>query len=341
MLKKLKNPEHVRFENLIDDMLQNSDITLIAERNLLSKKWFEYRFYSPSQADRCFLKAYQNIYSRKIAENIDRDLARNARGAHSKTIEHNTRERSQLRAARQRADEFGMPYPVYIEAAFNFALLKSDKRKHFPRPNELHGNSEAAPWFVDYVMKRWHELLADGLFSVEHPAYLIENYKDLPAQNEFRAFIVQHVQHENIPLHRAIRKYTYEKRQIPLDVFKNNFPEALFQQALKIAESDLQHHPVDVERVIPIGKSQLWPTCFALHYTCTPTSPECSSCPLLPGCQKTGDSLVAKAGVKIGIADPAADYEKRLARDRKRRQRERERKNKTASLQNVPQDVII
>lgn len=336
MTEASKSPEHIRISSLIETIQRHPIETLRDERWLMPTKWFEYRFVSPKEANRLFERVYQNVYRRRIEQEVDRNLAQNVKGLNARTLASSPRERSQLVAARQRADELGMSYPVYIEAAFEFALRRGDERKKFPRPNQLHGNEKSAPWFAEFVMQCWREQTSNGLVRVEHPAYLIENYRGMPAQDEFRRFVLDHVEQVNMPLHRAIRLFTYDRKQVPADLFKSMVPEDKFAHAIEIVESDLVHHPLDDDTPVPLSLSQLWPTCFGMHYTHEPASAECSACPLALGCRKVGDLVLRKAAAQAGVPDPAADYIRKLDRERQQRRRDRKREEKHAACFSTP-----
>ncbi|MES5099266.1 hypothetical protein ABUK73_13640 [Agrobacterium sp. BA1120] len=188
-------------------------------------------------------------------------------------MKDNARERSQLVSARQRADRLGIPYPFYIETAFDFALLRGNRRRRFPRPNQLHGNRASEGLCEQFVIKRWPAYVADGLFRVEHPIYLIENYRGLPAQEDFRRFVLDHVKEVQLPLHRAIQKFTYHRHQVPAEYFRTLVSEDVFNNAMEIVESDLQIFPVVTIPNVPLTSTERWPTCFGLHYTLNPSSP--------------------------------------------------------------------
>jgi poly-D-alanine transfer protein DltD len=118
MTKTPKSPEQLRVDSLIETIQQHPTDVLEAERRLYSTKWFDYRFMSSEELNRLFTKIYQQVYRRKFAAEVDMQFAKNVSGVHVLTMRKSQRERSQLVIARQRADEFGIPYPVYIEAAF-------------------------------------------------------------------------------------------------------------------------------------------------------------------------------------------------------------------------------
>lgn len=331
-----KTPEHSRMVSLIETVQQHPVAVLEAERQLTAVKWFEYRFMSPKKANRLFTECYQKVYSRKFAEEVDVERADSVSGVHFFTMKGNARERSQLVTARQRADRLGIPYPFYIEAAFDFAFRRGDKRRRFPRPNQLHGNRASERLCEQFIIKRWNEYIANGLFRVEHPIYLIENYRGLPAQEDFRRFVVDHVRQTNLPLHRAIQKFTYDRQQVPAECFRTLVSEEVFNNAMEIVESDLQIFPVVTIPHVPLTSTQRWPTCFGMHYALDPSSPECASCPQIHGCKFLGDLVLKEAAAQAGVDDPAGDYKRRMDRERQQRCRANKKKMNNTGFSTRP-----
>lgn len=336
MRETSKSSEHRRIESLVQTLQQHPTEVLKAERHLAAVKWFEYRFMSPNEANRLFTKTYQKTYSRKFGEQVDVEQARQVSGVHVLTMKDDARERSQLVMARQRADRLGVPYPLYIDAAFDFAFRRGDKRRRFPRPNQLHGNRASEGLCEQFIIKRWNEYIANGLFRVEHPIYLIENYRGLPAQEDFRRFVLDHVREANLPLHRAIQKFTYDRQQVPAECFRTLVSEQVFNNAMEIVESDLQIFPVVTIPHVPLTSTQRWPTCFGMHYALDPSSPECALCPQIQGCKFLGDRVLKEAAKQAGVDDPAGDYKRKMDRERQRRCRANKKKMNNTGVSTRP-----
>ncbi len=315
-----------RIVSLIETIQQHPEDVLKNERYLMSKKWFDYRFLSPKQANKAFLKAYRNAFRRSYAQEINRDRAECYNGVRARNFADSAREHSQLVIARQRADALGVAYPIYVDAAFDFALRKSDRRKRFPRPNELHGNAQSAPLLAKHVLETWQKRLAEGVVRVEHPAYLISKYRGLPAQDDYRRFVLQLVKSKNMLWHRAIRTFTFDREQVPIEFFKAHIPEDQLEQEMERLECDLRHHPVSHENQMTSEQlTLLCPSCFGMHYTFDAASDECSACPVAQSCLKTGNMVLKRAAAESGKLDPAGDYKRKLSRERQRKCRERKR----------------
>ena len=314
-----KSPEARRLEKLIETITSYPLELLEAERPLLNIKWFDYRFLSPEQANKRFFRIYQEVYRRKFRAEIDMERADKVSGVHALTLSTDPRERTQLMAARQRADATGLPYELYVESAFDFLLRRGDHRKRFPRPNQLHGSPASAHLLIAFLKERYRDYLSFGLMKVEHPAYLISHYEGLPSQDDYRRFIFQHVLHEGMAWDRAIRTYVYDRAQVPLEVFKNACPPHNFDQAIASVTADLNRFPIQAQTSSEKHRAQVWPTCFGMHYTIDVSSPECSQCPLMAACQKVANVVLGQAAAITGVADPARDYQRRLTRNRQRK----------------------
>ena len=111
---------------------------LTGEPKLLTKKWFDYRFLSPLEATLQFGAAYREGVRKYVHKNLDRDLAQRVEGVSVALPSAPTSTFTQLWAARQRADEFCIPYEEFIE--FSFAFAAGRKRQMAPTPIQLHAN---------------------------------------------------------------------------------------------------------------------------------------------------------------------------------------------------------
>jgi hypothetical protein len=104
------------------------------ERDLYGQKWFDYRFLSPIAATARFYHLYQDVYRWKYAANIDALEAERKTGVSKKATRG---ERTSFWRARQFADELGVTYEVFLEAAFQVCIRRGWNR--LPQMNQLYG----------------------------------------------------------------------------------------------------------------------------------------------------------------------------------------------------------
>lgn len=325
-MSKSLTPIQLRLKSLVDAARLLSSDDLARESELVRTKWFEYRFISPMQATLLFRKAYEEVFKRAFRTYVDVERAGEVVGSSRLAVDTNPRERTQLWKARQRADEVGMRYEEYIELSFDFAMRR--ERKNFPRPNQLHHSGDAhEPWLAlrDRV---WEEHLRDGIVRVGNvPAYRIENYTGLEAQDAYRHFVVDRVRSVSIPIHRAIQHYSIEMSQVPAEAFNGIVSDEQFEAQKQRAFDDAR---IDDVAALPIpehGPEALWPSCFGLPYAADSSKAACSGCPLIGKCQTTAEGILKKVVEQTGSRAPMADRKREQARVRKQRQRMRERSN--------------
>jgi hypothetical protein len=181
-----------RLEQIVvaETLLDPKDIA--CEGTLAETKWFAYRFISPWAATVRFIGAYSRTFQKHFATAIDRDRASYVRGADLRDFYNNSGRRTQFWRARQRADEFGLPYEHYIDLSFEFALRRGKDRRRLPQPNQLHHGSKAADSWNAFREERMRDRMLGGAVEFpEDPAYRIEHFVGLHAQVQYREFVVE------------------------------------------------------------------------------------------------------------------------------------------------------
>lgn len=325
------NPDHrdnqeLRFSKILETAERYEKSCLQKERELMNVKWFEYRFMSPARATSLFLQNYREAFKHFFAANIDFRQAKNVSGVNSKTMLENPRVRTQVWCARQRADETGMPYNHYLYAAFEFAVRR--QRRWLPQPNQLHFSGKAHDAWIESRNHYWEECLRSRMPDVENdPAFLIENYCGLPAQDAYRMFIVGEAERHYRDIAGVIQKYTFEKRQVPAEMFRDQVPEDIYHRAVESAASSWEKWSALCEKSpkLELREHDLWPSCLGLPGVQDLSVAPCNSCPFTDLCSQVAAGIARKLLERHGSGDPAADRKRVQARLRKQRQRQRDR----------------
>jgi hypothetical protein len=155
------------------------------ESVLMMNRWFDYRFTSPLNLTLHFGKTYQEKLRAHIRRHVDVTKADTVYGTKTHIPDEPTKWFTALWKARQRADEFFLPYDSYIEFAFDFS---SRRTRHWTMlPSQLHPspqNKEAWLECFDEFYNDRAPSLMKGAGAMPH--YRMENDLDLPAQNQFR-----------------------------------------------------------------------------------------------------------------------------------------------------------
>lgn len=150
-------------------------------------KWFDYRRMTPLEATIEYIRRYAEVYRVIYARNLDHVAAQHVKTISPVTLlleveKNDSKAKSRLSAfwrGRQVADAIGMPYATYIELAFT-ARLRAWKRPYLPQPQHLYAEMD-----VERVQERWQEMQLAILNMPTDPAYLVQNYQNMPYQNDF------------------------------------------------------------------------------------------------------------------------------------------------------------
>ncbi|WP_156877944.1 hypothetical protein [Sinorhizobium americanum] len=306
------------------------------EREVADKKWFAYRFMTPLAATKHFAELYSKGFKAYIRFNGDRDEAELRQGLGQKIFREPGRSLTELWHARQRADELGLPYDLLIEFGFRFA--GNYRWKNAPRPMQLFGSAEsevAWPLEIEKFLKEQLPLVIDRLADL--PQYRVENYRRLPAQDQFRTYLVDHILASNKRWASRLAIPCIEKRHLPL------------LKAIKLAPKDQRWRVItelraerDSEFLVEAPKVALpqiafVPACFGLVAAHDAASSPCTSCAFSVMCQRMFKTASAEMIKRHGSTAPLKDErdEKRKAGQRRRTERCRAKK-KVATLMSSP-----
>lgn len=161
------------------------------DSDLFTTKWFDYRRMTPVQATSTYIKVYSEIYRDIYARDIDYERAKHVRPTTVTDLfaalgRGETRAKRKLTGfwrGRQVADALGMPYELYVEHAFTFRMRRW-QRAYLPQPEHLYHEFD-----VEKIQVLWEELQEGRLYLPEDPAYLAQNYRDVPYQNDFHEWL--------------------------------------------------------------------------------------------------------------------------------------------------------
>jgi len=162
------------------------------EAQLWSQKWFDYRHMTPLQATRLYMDEYGPVYRRHYATEFDRERAEHVKvmtfdnmlvGLKNGVPKFKHAFNGFWRG-RQIADFLCMPYDVYIDLAFGYRMRRW-KQGHMPQPTHLYHQYD-----VEKISARWEEMKAGRLYLAEHPAYIRQNYADLPQQKDYHEYLL-------------------------------------------------------------------------------------------------------------------------------------------------------
>lgn len=198
--------------------------------DLFQTKWFDYRRMTPVQATCAYIKAYTKVYREIYARDIDHERAKHVQpttvtGLFAALANNDAKAKRKLSGfwrGRQVADALGMPYELYIEHAFTYRMRRW-QRAYLPQPEHLYHEFD-----VEKIQELWEELQAGRLYLPEDPAFLVQNYQDIPYQNDFHEWLFKQAKL------RGDEAYTLanliEKDLMPIDKVANRIEPSLYER---------------------------------------------------------------------------------------------------------------
>jgi hypothetical protein len=282
---------------------------LAIEADLMVSKWSAYRFMSPRQATALFIEKYAAAYKECLRVNYDVDAA--VRADPTKTLDTTTNNSryTQVWMARQYADEWGLPYDVFLEFCFDFAARRKDRR-YFPQPNQLGPNgttgeawSEAIAKFVEdrypLAFKRMSPMVQ----------YTVDNHAALPAQMAFENELLAFGRTADGSLEYFIAHRMVALRQLSEATYRAAFGDELVERAIARASSDIESGVMPVEIYEPPVEGAMWQGCLGVNGIDHAVSSICGSCGQYELCGKVRE-IVDKQVVKTtGYSDPLREKE--------------------------------
>ena len=143
------------------------------EVGLFDRKWFDYRFLHPARATYLYAHYYREIYRRMTRKHVDHRKAEWVSGARGDVFDG--KETTGFWKGRRQADEWCMPYDLYIALAFEKAMTW--KRPYLPRPAQLYSDQ-----IKDYVFDKWVERMKTKVYLAKDPRYKLDRFQGAPAQ---------------------------------------------------------------------------------------------------------------------------------------------------------------
>lgn len=285
------------------------EIDRVDERELHHLKWFDYRFMSPREATLHFRDEFQKLYRRKYGQNIDTEESLQKFGVSRGEPEANRTEFTSFWRARQFADQLGVSYSVFLEAAFEVLLRAGWAR--IPYINQMYGKN--AERIGTAVSAHWDEHCESRFMFSALPHYQEESFCGLAAQTAHQDWVIEQIKklHSNHALGRAC----FILRILPQDRAELTFGARRFEMARASVEGTV---PLPHETIAP---REMLPSCMMLPGARDTTSPQCSTCRLASFCARTETSVLASVVSTTGVTDPEEHRRRELGAARTRKSR--------------------
>ena len=293
----------VRFRENFEATWKFSKLDRERERILYGQKWFDYRFLSPMAATVRFYHLYQEVYRWKYAANIDTSEAERKTGVSKKTT---VGERTSFWRARQFADELGVTYEIFLEAAFQVCIRRGWSR--LPHINQIYGekNREA---IASAVKTDWAGHISSRFTISILPQYRDEAYGGLEAQIDHRNWVMDQIKARHDSPH-SIGRACYVHGVLPEDDARLKYGQAKLNEAkAEIAFDGLvPDEPSVAELALP--------SCFGLPGALDAGGGKCDECPAFRLCLRVETAVRKAIAKKLGSEDPVLGRHKAQGRKR-------------------------
>jgi hypothetical protein len=273
------------------------------ERNWYGQKWFDYRFISPTEATARFRLVYQNVYRWKYSTSIDTLEAEKKTGV---SIKETPGEMTSLWRARQFADELGVTYEIFLEAAFEFCIRRGWSR--LPHMNQLYGDKNRDAIAIA-VKSFWADHIGSRLIISTLPEYREESYLGLQGQIDHRDWVLDQIEaRHGSPL--SIGRACYVHRVLPEEIAFLAFGQERLDQAK--AEIEFGGLIPDEHCIAELHR----PCCYGLPGAPDAGKDVCDKCPAIRSCLRIEAKVRAIVLETFKCYDPV-DYRRKALRRRR------------------------
>lgn len=157
------------------------------EADLMTSKWFDYRFLHPVAATYLYAYHYKEQYKAAFGRYFDARQVHRAKTLkkHYDLFLNSAADITAIWRGRQAADALGVPYNLYIRWAID-ARMNYWQRGSLPLASHLYSQL-----VTDKVPEKWDDYRNGFLMLGEHEAYHSVNYSGLPMQDEHVDWVIE------------------------------------------------------------------------------------------------------------------------------------------------------
>ncbi|MHC2072998.1 hypothetical protein [Agrobacterium tumefaciens] len=280
------------------------------ESALITTRWFDYRFLSPLKLTLLFGKIYNEKLRNHLRRHVDIERAETVNGVKPGIPNERATWFTALWKARQRADEFFLPYDDYIEFCFDFSSRR--RRRWTMLPGQLHPSTNNREAWLDRFEKFYEErvpLVMRRAGSI--PQYRLENDLGLPPQVDFRRIMLSELSCSSRRMSDQIAERVHAKRHLSLGAALDLVSPGDRAEVASRARSSFDDGIWLGEPVVTLTAAEQLPSCFGLAETISLEISPCLSCPLAEKCGATGRIAMAATQRLTGSPSPVWDADKK------------------------------
>ena len=261
---------------------------------------------SPREATAIFRAEYEKVYRSSHAHNIDTAGAERKFGTRRGVPEDHKAEFTAFWRARQSADLLGIPYGIFLEAAYQILLRGGFQR--VPYINQIYGKHQVR--IAVAAEELWKEHCAARFMFSSLPHYRAESFRGLAAQIAHQKWVLEQLETRS---NHAIGRACFTLRILSEERAKTAFGEERLERAREQTADEIP------EAHDTYGPPQMLPSCAMLPGALDASSPECSECRVASFCTQAEASVLRSVATITGVADPEEERRRKLGRDRTRR----------------------
>lgn len=282
------------------------------EAKLAETRWYAYGFMSPVEATLEFAHAYTTGLQRYIRRHFDRDEAESAAAIRVGIPSERSAKFTQLWRARQKADEFGVPYEVLFDFGFEFAGRR--KRKRFPLPHQIfHTDASHDAWW-DMFQVNAGQLSELAMRRLEMPHYRLEHDRGLQIQRNFQQWIKEDLETSTQNPVDYVGWIAVKNRYLSQEECLSVLPP---ERAADIR--DRLTYEVEAGRVEPEPTTELEDDdfligCFGISEAIKAPEGNCEACPLRKLCEGTAAWVNRATEKRAGHASPQTEADRERSR---------------------------
>lgn len=195
---------------------RNVPSDLSNEQKRYANKWFDYRGIHAGAATAWYMECFKAEYGRAVRKWIDHTEGSRTGVTARKLFDLSPTDVTGFWRGRQAADDAGIPYPVYVRAAIDKAILKGNWR--LPRPGHLYSDECRAA-----ASLAWAEQQRAKIWIPLDKFYLASNYVGHQDQDDFHAWVIGALNYRGCNRY-SLSKVVFENPVLPQSVAAGAFP---------------------------------------------------------------------------------------------------------------------
>lgn len=262
-----------------------------------------------------FAAAYRAARADFVAVEDPEGPGRNSPGRQFAVPKASTRNFTTMWRARQEADQFSIPYELYLEFCFAFAGRR--KRRQVLQPNQCRpGQNSYETWFDRFTLFLEDRASMELRRVADVPQYDVHHFRGLPAQVSFLDYMEAEMATSDRPWHDLIATWSLERGLFPLMRYRRllgaDLREAITRAKATVLSAQRASSPA-------VAEEQFRQACYGLPGTSGQVEPLCRTCPQVQGCRTLADRVEQEVKRLTGHLDPVAARQREQGRLRKRR----------------------